>query len=350
MKFPLIPIFMASALLIAACGDDSSSNPTVSDNKETQSPEKDPGTDSTKTSENPKTDDGIVKRASYILDEANNYMIMTRENQYENLCVLEGGSLVWEPKFMYAVDTSMFEFRGDSLVVYSYYDGEPDYGEILVGGTPGKLEGTWRHTGCEMNYATHFTDCDEELVRYREMSYVITKDSVVATLKFHTDRYLADNGDFTNSIFMLQLYRHLSRSDYGVYPNTLFEMDSSAVQTVIGNNDITIQEQSRTHAVFEIRGKTYEFDVKKANITVAMDGLFSGSTGMELRLDISSNGTTCNLSHAIKYVNEPLCRDEYMDHLRIDDEMEDAEDNKFAMAYRFEDTNYDDFEECLGSL
>jgi hypothetical protein len=237
MKFSLFAAALASTLLISACGDDTSSNPPLSgDKKDPQSTEKDstktPGTDSSQSGTQSGKDQAagdFTRTGTYTVDEANNLLMVAIDDPTEKACVAEGENLVWKSiPFYTPIDTSKYEFRGDTLIVYDFDDGIVGEGQMFVGGTPGKLDGTWRLTDCEVDEETRETECYEGETRYREVTYTFSNGTISSTLKPHLDLYVADRDDFTNSAFMVQLYSTLSGSDRGVYPSSVLENDSAS--------------------------------------------------------------------------------------------------------------------------
>lgn len=360
MKFSLFAAVLASTLLISACGDDTSSNPPLSgDKKDPQSTEKDstktPGTDSsqsgTQSGKDQSSAGDFTRTGTYTVDEANNLLMVAIDDPTEKACVAEGENLVWKSiPFYTPIDTSKYEFRGDTLIVYDFDDGIVGEGQMFVGGTPGKLDGTWRLTDCEVDEETRETECYEGETRYREVTYTFSNGTISSTLKPHLDLYVADRNNFTNSAFMVQLYSTLSGSDRGVYPSSVLENDSASNSTAIALNGVNIVEQTNTHEVFEMGGKTYEITIKKVAITPTTNGLFMGNGDLEIQLEVSDGTSVCNLNHVVRNVDESLCKDEYAGNIRIDDDAEDSNDVQYSLAYRYEKTTYDEFEDCLGSL
>lgn len=363
MKFSLFAAALASTLLISACGDDTSSNPPLSgDKKDSRSTETDstktPGSDSSQSGTQSGTEKGkdqaagdFTRTGTYTVDEANNLLMVAIDDPMEKACVAEGENLVWKSiPFYTPIDTSKYEFRGDTLIVYDFDDGMVGEGEMFVGGTPGKLDGTWRLTDCEVDRETRETECYEGETRYREITYTFSNGIISSTLKTHLDLYVADRDDFTNSGLMAQLYNFLNDSDRGIYPNTIFENDPSSVKAAIATYNITIVEQTKSHEVFEMNGKNYEVTIKKVAMTPTTNGLFMGNGDLELQMEVSDGTSVCNLNHVVRNVDESLCKDEYAGNIRIDDDAEDSNDVQYSLAYRYEKTSYDEFEDCLGSL
>jgi hypothetical protein len=363
MKFSLFAAALASTLLISACGDDTSSNPPLSgDKKDSRSTETDstktPGSDSSQSGTQSGTEKGkdqaagdFTRTGTYTVDEANNLLMVAIDDPMEKACVAEGENLVWKSiPFYTPIDTSKYEFRGDTLIVYDFDDGMVGEGQMFVGGTPGKLDGTWRLTDCEVDEETRETECYEGETRYREITYTFSNGIISSTLKTHLDLYVADRDDFTNSGLMAQIYNVLNGSDRGIYPNTIFENDPSSVKAAIATYNITIVEQTKSHEVFEMNGKNYEVTIKKVAMTPTTNGLFMGNGDLELQMEVSDGTSVCNLNHVVRNVDESLCKDEYAGNIRIDDDAEDSNDVQYSLAYRYEKTSYDEFEDCLGSL
>lgn len=346
MKFSQFAAVLAFSLLVSACGDDASSNAPL----DTKTPGGENGQNGSESGKDQASTGVFTKTGTYTVVEPGNLLIIAIDDPTENACVAEGENLVWKTVPFYPpLDTSKYEFRGDTLVIYEFDGGLLDEGNMYVGGTPGKLEGTWLYTGCDVDVESGETECYDD-ARYREITYTLSNGKITSTLRPHLDRYVADRNNFTNSAFMVQLYSTLSGSDRGVYPSSVLENDSASNSTAIALNGVNIVEQTNTHEVFEMGGKTYEITIKKVAITPTTNGLFMGNGDLEIQLEVSNGASVCKLDHVVRNVDKSLCKDEYAGNIRIDEEMTDAEDHVYALAYRYEKTSYDEFEDCLGSL
>lgn len=103
----------ASAMLLAACGDDSSTN--ASGNT-------------------------LTRTGSLFVDEEHQLIVITPDPYYENKCVLEGEALTWKNVQQHKdADSMKYEFHGDTLLFYNIDEGDTShYGEMWVGVPPEK--------------------------------------------------------------------------------------------------------------------------------------------------------------------------------------------------------------------
>ena len=111
-----ISAIATSMLLVSACGDDSSSNASG----------------------------GISRKASLYVDESQQLLVMTLDKLTEDMCVVEGDNLTWKSMDIYVKPDSLhYEFHGDTLLLFSIYQGKPEnYAQMLTGGSAGNIYGT----------------------------------------------------------------------------------------------------------------------------------------------------------------------------------------------------------------
>ena len=143
-----------SAMLFTACGDDTSSN-------------------AGNGSSRPTGDDVFSRTGTLYVNESEHILAIALENYETQMCVVEEDNYTWKTVHINnEPDSMMYDFRGDTLVLYDIYHGQPDteYGELLVGGTAGSLYGTWTFTGCEYDKDDDETECYEKSLRYYHRS------------------------------------------------------------------------------------------------------------------------------------------------------------------------------------
>ena len=322
-----------SAMLLTACGDDSSSNANDEFGRSSG-------------------DDGFSRTGTLYVDESNHILSIALENFETQMCVVEEDNFTWKTVHINdEPDSMMYDFRGDTLVLYDMYHGQPDteYGEMLVGGTAGSLYGTWTFTGCEYDKDDDETECYEKSLRYYHRSITFSKGKAELNYKLYYDRYIEDHSDFMNSYFIKQLIRTLSGNYPEVYLYETWYMDSSTVQSAAEEYGAVFTSKTKTNATFALGGKTYTVNVKHMDMSLNREGFFVANENKEIQVEVSDGITTCMGEYNTHYMNADYCKAEYKDNLRMD-EWEDSNYGTFIAAEKYSSNNEDDFEQCVASI
>ena len=314
---------IASAFFITACSDD---NPTSANNN------------------------SISASGSLFVDEAQHLMVMSPYAQTGNRCELENNTLIWktitrtpEP------DSSIYDFIGDTLVLYDFYEGHADsYGDLYVGGTAGSIYGTWTNTGCNRNSQTGETKCYTN-TRYTTRTYNFAPGKVSANVEYHFDLYVADEQarGYMKSYFMAELYGFLkSRSQLSDASYLCDNEDSdSKAASSIEKNGVQILNETKTNQTFKMGDKTYTVTVKKAETTLH----YSGRTNRDVIVEVTDGIATCSEHTIYKTVEKDLCKTENLPYFQIYDD-EDDNDNKIFYVSRYKNTNHEEFLICLNEI
>ena len=322
-----------SAMLLTACGDDSSSNANDEFGRSSG-------------------DDGFSRTGTLYVKESNHILSIALENFETQMCVVEEDNFTWKTVHINdEPDSMMYDFRGDTLVLYDMYHGQPDteYGEMLVGGTAGSLYGTWTFTGCEYNKDDDETECYEKSLRYYHRSITFSKGKAELNYKLYYDRYIEDHSDFMNSYFMTQLIRTLSGNYPDLYLYEIWYMDSSSVQSEVEEYSAVFTSKTKTNATFAMGGKTYTVNVKHMDMSLNREGFFVANENKEIQVEVSDGITTCMGEYNTHYMNADYCKAEYKDNLRMD-EWEDSNYGTFIAAEKYSSNNEDDFEQCITGI
>lgn len=322
-----------SAMLLTACGDDSSSNASDGFGRSSG-------------------DDGFSRTGTLYVNESEHILAIALENYETQMCVVEEDNFTWKTVHITdEPDSMMYDFRGDTLVLYDMYHGQPDteYGELLVGGTAGNLYGTWTFTGCEYNKDDDETECYEKNLRYYHRSITFSKGKAEINYKLYYDRYIEDHSDFMNSYFMKQLIRTLSGNYPEVYLYETWYMDSSSVQSTAEEYGAVFTSKTKTNATVALGGKTYTVNVKHMDMSLNREGFFVANENKELQMEVSDGITTCTGEYITHYMNADYCKAEYKDNLRMD-EWEDSNYGTFIAAEKYSSSNEDDFEQCITGI
>ena len=329
MKYTLLTA-VATTLLMAACSDSNPSNASNADNASNNDPNSTTGT--------------------LYVDESQHLMVTTFTDVHGNRCDLEYDNLIWKTITKNAIiDSFEYEFIGDTLVLYDYYEGGADnYGKLYVGGTAGNIYGSWVYTGIERNRKTG----EQELptnTRYMTRTYTYSPGKVTINLEYHMDLYVADEQErgYMESSFMVELYGYLARRSH--MDDVINIMDNedlaSSIARSIENNGVQIIEGTKTNQTFKIGDKTYTVTVKKAETTLH----YSGRTNREAIVEVSDGTTTCSSYAIYKNVDENLCKTENLEYFTVKDD-EDEDGNKYFYVSRYKNTDHEKFQECLSTI
>ena len=324
---------VAFVFLIAACSD---SNPSSASNDS-----------STNSASN---NDPNSATGTLYVDESQHLMVTTFTDVHGNRCDLENDNLIWKTITKNAIiDSFEYEFIGDTLVLYDYYEGGADnYGKLYVGGTAGNIYGSWVYTGIERNRKTgeeeHSTN-----TRYVTRTYTYAPGKVTINLEYHMDLYVADEQErgYMESSFMVELYGYLARRSH--MDDVINIMDNedlaSSIARSIENNGVQIIEGTKTNQTFKIGDKTYTVTIKKAETTLH----YSGRTNREAIVEVSDGTTTCSSYAIYKNVDENLCKTENLEYFTVKDD-EDEDGNKYFYVSRYKNTDHEKFQECLSTI
>jgi hypothetical protein len=162
---------------------------------------------------------------------------------------------------------------------------------------------------------------------------------------------------------MDELYSRMNSGGLDIREKDLFTIDSSSIKHSIKEYKVNIKKSDKTSQVFEMNGKTFTINVKKATRTIR-DGLLTPSvngfdfeTFNEIQLELSDGTTTCKLNHIEKRMSEDLCNAENSESLETsylrDDEdniIKDSQGKELRYANFYRNTNITDFENCAYKL
>ena len=322
-----------SAMLFTACGDDTSSN-------------------AGNGSSRPTGDDVFSRTGTLYVNESEHILAIALENYETQMCVVEEDNYTWKTVHINnEPDSMMYEFRGDTLLLYDIYHGLPDtdYGEMLVGGTAGNLYGTWTFTGCEYDKEEDETECYEKNLQYFLRTITFSKGKAEINYKVYFDRYVEDHGDFMNSYFMSQLFNTLGGNYPEIYLDEIWYMEASSVQATAQKIGAVFTSKTKSNATFELGGKTYTVNVKHMDMSLNREGYFIANENKEIQVEVSDGITTCMGEYNTHYMNADYCKAEYKDNLRMD-EWEDSNYGTFIAAEKYSSNNEDDFEQCITGI
>ena len=327
MKRYLITAAATAALMFAACGDDSSSGAG---------------------------DGSWTQKAALSVDEAQQTFIITEPEGFEELCVRElDGSVVWknvkinpERALKYK-----YEFLGDTLVMYRIYDDDLDrYGQMYLGGTAGKIYGSWTNIFCEHNKGENRTECYEKDARYMTHIMKFSEGEIAASYEYRYDLYLQDLSavGYMNSDFMYDLYNMMSYGYGEIRAEDITDFDEyedGDLQSTIQEYNIEILETSSDKQTFKRGEKTYTVSLDKIDIYLSE----KWDENAEISISLTDGSSTCNLDYVKKSPTSDVCKVEYVDDLRFEED-DDGYGNEYSYAYRYKKTNAQEFSRCVMAM
>lgn len=327
--------FVACIFILVACGSDSSSNASSN------------GADTS-------ADYDSILMGWLTVDEANHLITMDLDDDLDYTCVVDGDNYIWKQVSSHSEPASYkYEFRGDTLVLYSVYnyDGYVDRdGEMYIGGVAGNIYGSW--VNCNRIY-----DSKDQVSRvFDDFSYMteitdFSEGRFTRKIKYDKlDKFNDEKGDYMNSYFMLTLYQTLNGAFAVGIGSDLF-YGSSSLQEYIQSQQINIKEQTKTSEVVEIKGKTYSINAEGTHYYPQTMGPFDGSLNRTGRVVVSDGEISCTLLYDDRFVDESMCNKEYKDHLRGQaEESNDNDGNEIQEVSNYYFSNTSEFCHCLSGM
>ena len=163
------------------------------------------------------------------------------------------------------------------------------------------------------------------------------------------DLYVADEQarGYMESGFMADLYSYLTSRSYlkDVISITANEDQATRVSRSIEKNGVQIIESTKTNQTFKIGDKTYTVTVKKAETTLH----YTGRANMEAVVEVTDGTTTCSSYAIYKTVDQNLCKTENLKYFTTSFN-EDDDGHKYLSVLHYENTDHEQFLECLSSI
>ena len=239
-------------------------------------------------------------------------------------CVKEGESFAYDQNFFFAdSNTFAYSFRGDTLLLSKISEPDPyeadqqKYEEsfIFVGGTPGVLDGIWKHSQC----------------RYREEKMYCMNDGYDQYFKFEGDKVeyrITDREgyDYMQTVFVDQLFDFIGNGGSIQLETPYYYSSTEFGQERSG---IVILEKTNTSVKFTHADKTFDLSVDYARYGDSLHvTLMSG--------DVSCVGTVRDMDDVLP----GMCSDDNADYLW----------KSSSGAYTYERVNSREFEACIDGI
>ena len=264
----------------------------------------------------------VVYTGKVLVDESKDSVTLIAEGF--GGCVKKGEAFMYDPSFYYGDSMAfVYSFQGDTLMLTRHYVPNPyevhqeefDETLILVGGTSGKLGGSWRLTQC----------------RYREGSRSCGADGYDSFFKIDGNKFeyrIADiaDYDYMNSIFVDELFMFLDNQNSIQIETPFYGGDVEYFAKTYG---IVIQEKTNKRMKFDYDGHAFDLKLNYAKI---MDSV---------SVTLTSGNVVCNgFSREIPNITQEQCSEENAPYLN---EMESG-------AYGIRKQNAREFEDCINGI
>ena len=283
-------------------------------------------------------------------------------------CLVENEKFQWgivdEP---FKMDPYKYLFVGDTLVLfYGRSNGSFESGgSMYVGGTAGKIEGTWTPTSCtyrEYEKETVCRDGDSRegtdiRIAKNTFSFMapgsvsdVLDSSDVLELKRVNLRY-GKNGVRTylyKSLYTGKVVEFYAASEivspYITDDQRAIPEYTDELLEALGIESLSITDTGET---FKIGGKTYSVEIARAEYLDGGD--YESSLFAELQ--VTSDSTTCTYyDERTKEIPKFLCSEENAKYIKDLTDSVDASGNAFTLAHNYEKNNKTKFFACLKKI
>lgn len=360
---------LAAAITLSACGDDSSSNPSSNNDNPSSSSTGDTtinssddgtgnGTGSDKISGNGGAgapnggsstsndnteplpagfEGGVRLNYDMTLDESTKSFTLTPADQANMACIVKGDQVEWKSVSPNPVtQTFMYDFVGDTLVLYSWDSDDEDFypdGAMYVGGTAGSILGTWKYTPCSYNKTLDQVEC------YSNDSFdgmlIFTENSAESIQK-----NLSSNLNYSKSEFREELLTALDEG-YSWFPSVEELYYTAAREGNATYANIDVSYVTKKGESFKYNGTTY---------TVTVPEYTDVGNSYVIAVEIESDVKKCTGIYEISaLVTKDLCKEENLDYFETES-FKDASGNYLHYASYYEHENSSEFRECLTDL
>ena len=320
-----------------------------------------------------------------VIDE-NNKIIKPYLQSTKEGCFQRGLDFSWQTVDLgVSTRTYKYEFVGDTLVLHE--GGEySSHGMMLVGGTNGNLNGTWKSTLCyydnDEEEATCYklcsavkknllekefkvsseaeldkadleefeeayeqkrikTNCkdDDDIIDY---TFIISGDNITF-IKEYRDGETENFDDYMNSYYVSSLYEAIYESSTEDIPSIydFFSEDSADVKKYRRRADI--EEINRTKTALD-------FKVGKTTVSIKVNQLEMDDVKTRANVVVSTDKRTCELKHEAGSVTSSDCSRDNLAKFGEADYREAEDGTKYKLISYMEDTNKDEFRQCVRKI
>ncbi|WP_297700142.1 hypothetical protein [uncultured Fibrobacter sp.] len=313
-------------------------------------------------------DDKLVMSFDDTVDKKKQVISFKEKVMPSWMCLVENEKFQWGiVDESFKMDPYKYLFVGDSLVLFYGRSGESfeSSGLMYVGGSAGKIEGTWTPTSCtyrEYEKETVCRDGDSRIgidirIAKNTFSFMapggvpnVLDSSDVLELKRVNLRY-GKNGVRTylyKSLYTGKVVEFYAASEivspYITDDQRAIPEYTDELLEALGIESLSITDTGET---FKIGGKTYSVEITRAEYLDGGD--YESSLFAELQ--VTSDSTTCTYyDERTKEIPKFLCSEENAKYIKDLTDSVDASGNAFTLAHNYEKNNKTKFFACLKKI
>ena len=363
----ILSLLAVSALVLAACGDDSSTAPSP-DNPSSQAIEAGSsssrgggsssskrGSSDSKVADSSGTIESSVSRISpdniisvakgtFSEDKSKKRYLVNQEKIGE--CLIEGSkkeqTVVWKELDGLTYFEPFLEFDGDKLLLHA--DSGITY--VFTDGPAPKIDGMWNLDSIRVSESDAFYSFDDRF----DATLEISKGEFVLTLGLKEMDIDSTGGIFggaspifPRSDFIHKMYQALNGS--GFFPLYIDDITSNTMEMFnliradSAKINVTTKAYKDSSITFILNGTTY---------TATLDSFVQNYyEGKEAFVSVKKDDTVCKWHQKEKNVTQDLCKDEYMEHLNED---ENTYSESGRVVTKYWEGNRVEFVECLKGI
>ncbi len=298
-----------------------------------------------------------------VLDEVNRKFSTYEVHSYD-VCKVDDDKY----EFVTMVDTQhidrVYDFRGDTLVIFYSDEDVRTYGQIFVGGKNGQIKNKWKMINCKYVQESNSLDCRDasELNGWLKNTityFDFTQDTLFASvidLKGNAvdinapteDEYDDYTGSsFMEKIFDLIIYTNEGAvvSGYGVSPWTAF-WKNEGFDVYAQKKNVVINNRDKTHISFVISGQNFEVEFTKAKRLQ-----YNGGSYVEVGATLKSGNGVCILDYVSDSKMTPeICKAENANLMDLSSTYNSKDSLWYYGADSYHIGNAGEFGNCIVNL
>lgn len=363
----ILSLLAVFALVLVACGDDSSTAPSP-DNPSSQAIEAGSsssrgggsssskrGSSDSKVADSSGTIESSVSRISpdniisvakgtFSEDKSKKRYLVNQEKMGE--CLIEGSkkeqTVVWKELDGLTYFEPFLEFDGDKLLLHA--DSGITY--VFTDGPAPKIDGMWNLDSIRVSESDAFYSFDDRFDATLEISkgeFVLTLGLKEMDIDSTGGIFGGSSPIFPRSDFIHKMYQALNGS--GFFPLYIDDITSNTMEmfNLIHADSAKIKVTTKAYKdssiTFILNGTTY---------TATLDSFVQNYyEGKEVFVSVKKDDTVCKWHQKEKNVTQDLCKDEYMEHLNED---ENTYSESGRVVTKYWEGNRVEFVECLKGI
>ncbi len=341
MKLLNLACLFFSSVAILACSESGESNPVSNNSRE----------------------NFVGIKYPLVLDEANR-KFSTYEVYSYDVCKVENEKY----EFVTMVDTQhidrVYDFRGDTLVIFYSDEDVRTYGQIFVGGKNGQIKNKWKKINCEYVQESNSLACRDasELNGWLKNTityFDFTQDTLFASVIDLNGNAIDINAptedeydDYTSSSFMEKILDLIIYTNEGVgvsgniiSPGSVF-WGSEGFDAYAQKKNVVINSRDKKHISFVISGQNFEVEFTKAKRLQYNRGSY-----VEVGATLKSGNGVCILDYMYDSKMTPeICKAENANLMDLSSTYNSKDSLLYYGADSYHIGNAGEFSDCIVNL